>query len=82
MGQVEELALCAEQEKGRYVVVCLERVQAYERRMSMQQEPTSPKRSPPLVPPRNRLSSTYGLAPKASLYVANPDHRQKGSDDS
>lgn len=59
-----------------------ERVQAYERRMSLQESPSPPRRTPPAVPPRNRLSSTYGLAPKPSLYVANPDHRHKASDDS
>ena len=58
-----------------------ERVQAYERRMS-QQIDTPPKRSPPPVPARTRISSTYGLAPKPSLFVANPDHKKNGSGDS
>ena len=58
-----------------------ERVQAYERRMSQQQDP-SPKRPSPPAPSRTRLNSTYGLAPKSSLFVANPDHRHSGSGDS
>ncbi|THH00363.1 hypothetical protein EW026_g2149 [Hermanssonia centrifuga] len=51
------------------------RIQAYERRMSQQEEPL---KSPPPVPvrARNRATSTYGLAPKPSLFVANPDRKR------
>ncbi|KAJ3520532.1 hypothetical protein NM688_g9150 [Phlebia brevispora] len=56
-----------------------ERVQAYERRMS---QVDSPIKSPPPVPSRTRRgASMYGLAPKPSLFVANPD-RKRGSDSS
>ncbi|GJE94620.1 hypothetical protein PsYK624_107910 [Phanerochaete sordida] len=58
--------------------VVSERVQAYERRMSLQEPPGLP----PPVPARTRITSTYGLAPKPSLFVANPDHRQGSSGDS
>lgn len=50
-----------------------ERIQAYERRMSQNQD-DSP-RSPTAASPRARRPSGYGLAPKPSLYVANPDDR-------
>lgn len=53
-----------------------ERVHAYERRMSQNQDDLP--RLPPLTSPRSRASG-YGLAPKAPLYVANPDHRQRSS---
>ncbi|KAH7913774.1 hypothetical protein BJ138DRAFT_1145234 [Hygrophoropsis aurantiaca] len=55
------------------------RVQAYERRMSQdcKDGQTSPQprntRKFDEAPSRNRVSIKYGLAPRASLYVANPD---------
>ena len=61
-----------------------DRVKAYERRMSMDQ-PISP-------PPSNtkhkeerskkRVEVDYGLVPRRSLYVANPDHKLSSTDDS
>ena len=59
-----------------------QQVQAYERRMSQSLEASPPKRSPPPVPARLRNTSTYGLAPRQSLFVANPDHKKSGSGDS
>ncbi|EMD33990.1 hypothetical protein CERSUDRAFT_159368 [Gelatoporia subvermispora B] len=60
------------------------RVQDLERRMSQAQQGDSP--SPPLPPPararRPRAASTYGLAPKSPLFVANPDHRHHSSSSS
>lgn len=53
-----------------------ERVQAYERRMSQQE--LVPPQSPPAKPTRARTSA-YGVAPKPSLFVANPDHRHASS---
>ncbi|KAL0060180.1 hypothetical protein AAF712_013027 [Marasmius tenuissimus] len=54
------------------------RVQDYERRMSLAQD-----ESPPASPRKRRKSSvSYGLVPRPSLYVANPDHRAGPSGDS
>lgn len=59
-----------------------ERVQAYERRASQQQD-SPPKRPSPPASSRSRLNSTYGLAPKPPLFIANPDHhKHSGSGDS
>jgi hypothetical protein len=60
------------------------RIQAYERRMSQDLELSSPPTSPGArntrrreEKPRNKIISVnYGLAPRPSLYVANPDHKQ------
>jgi hypothetical protein len=49
------------------------RVQAYERRMSQDQTP-SPV-SPGTRKKTGRVSINYGLVPRPSLFVANPDHR-------
>ena len=56
-----------------------EQVAAYERRMSQSQQDDRNRVPPPLRRTRN---SAYGLAPKASLFVANPDHRHGSSGDS
>lgn len=71
----------------------LSRVRAYERRMSQDAEGvTSP--GAPLSPTgrntrkleetssRNRVTVNYGLAPRASLFVANPDHKSTPSSES
>ncbi|KAI0076027.1 hypothetical protein K474DRAFT_1772852 [Panus rudis PR-1116 ss-1] len=55
-----------------------DRVQAYERRMSQTIE-LAPK-SPP--PARSKRRSVYGVAPKPSLFVANPDRSRSSSTDS
>ncbi|KAH9481303.1 Adagio protein 2 [Psilocybe cubensis] len=58
-----------------------ERVQAYERRMS-QDQPTSPlpKNSKQREErPKKRVEVDYGLVPRPSLFVANPDHRLESS---
>lgn len=52
------------------------RVQAYERRMSQTQEPTSPTATN-----QKRQATSYGLVPRPSLYVANPDHKVGPSED-
>ncbi|KAI0091033.1 hypothetical protein BDY19DRAFT_933279 [Irpex rosettiformis] len=56
-----------------------EQVAAYERRMSQSLENDQGRSLPP---PRRTRNSAYGLAPKASLFVANPDHRLGSSGDS
>jgi len=56
------------------------RIQAFERRMSKSEE-GSPLRSPPPVRPRQH-PSVYGVVPKPSLFVANPDDRRGSSSDS
>lgn len=56
-----------------------ERIQAFERRMSQQEETL---KSPPPIRSRNRGNSTYGIAPKAPLFVTNPDKERSGSGDS
>ena len=53
------------------------RIQAYERRMSQHEDTTL--KVPPPVPSRTRRPSTYGLAPRSSLFVANPDKQRSGS---
>lgn len=56
----------------------LQKVRAYERRLSQDLEsqfpsPPSNTRKREEVPSRSRPTIKYGLAPRASLYVANPD---------
>lgn len=61
------------------------RVQIYERRSSQNQErlpPTNTKRWEERSPKKNRVSVDYGFAPRPSLFVANPDHRNSPSSDS
>ncbi|THH29913.1 hypothetical protein EUX98_g4262 [Antrodiella citrinella] len=59
--------------------VVSERVQAFERRMSQQED--FQLKSPP--PARSKLrTSVYGVVPKAPLYVTNPDRERSGSGDS
>lgn len=53
-----------------------ERIQAYERRMSQDQTsplPLNSKNREERV--KKRVEVDYGLVPRPSLYVANPDHR-------
>ena len=57
------------------------RIQAYERRVSQVSGPRSPfspnsrnTRKREEHPSKNRVTVNYGLAPRPSLYVANPDH--------
>ncbi|KAI0789843.1 hypothetical protein C8Q75DRAFT_806506 [Abortiporus biennis] len=63
------------------------RVQAIERRISEYQVVDGPSpgrnglRSPPPARSRQHVS-VYGIAPKPSLFIANPDHRLSGSGDS
>ena len=52
-----------------------QRIQAFERRMTQEE---APLKSPPPVRPRHR-ASVYGVAPKPSLYVTNPDRERSGS---
>ncbi|KAF9267907.1 hypothetical protein L218DRAFT_919718 [Marasmius fiardii PR-910] len=52
------------------------RVQAYERRMSQAQEPTTHGGTS-----KRRQSTSYGLVLRPNLYVANPDHRAGLSED-
>ncbi|KZT02273.1 galactose oxidase [Laetiporus sulphureus 93-53] len=52
------------------------RVQAYERRVS---QDVQPERPPLSASPRKERASVYGVAPKPSLFVANPDHRTSRS---
>ncbi|KAL0579047.1 hypothetical protein V5O48_002940 [Marasmius crinis-equi] len=54
------------------------RVKAYERRMSQAQD----EAAPPSPKKRRKSSVSYGLVPRPSLYVANPDHRAGPSGDS
>ncbi|KAF7985729.1 hypothetical protein HWV62_2332 [Athelia sp. TMB] len=67
----------------------LSRVQAYERRISDEDILTTPlspgrrnTRQREETPSKNRVSVNYGLAPRAPLFVANPDHKNSGSSDS
>ncbi|KAI0342704.1 hypothetical protein BDW22DRAFT_136997 [Trametopsis cervina] len=50
-----------------------EQIAAYERRMSQHEDPAALRRT---------RHSAYGLAPKPSLFVANPDHTHGSSSDS
>ena len=62
------------------------RVQAYERRMSQDQEVPSPTNTRQWEERTRKKSHgatvNYGLVPRPSLYVANPDHGAKPSGDS
>lgn len=61
------------------------RVQNYERRMSQDQGqplPTNTKQWEERTAKKDRVTINYGLAPRASLFVANPDHRNSRSSDS
>lgn len=61
------------------------RVHMYERRMSQDQErppPTNTRQLEERSPKKERVTVNYGLAPRASLFVANPDHRNSRSSDS
>jgi len=71
----------------------LGRVHAYERRLSENAEAVSSPGSPVSshtrntrkreeVPFKTRITVKYGLAPRPSLYVANPDHTTSPSSDS
>lgn len=71
----------------------MSRIQAYERRTSATveeasgpQSPTSPggrnTRKREENPSKSRVTINYGLVPRASLFVANPDHRGSPSSDS
>jgi hypothetical protein len=71
----------------------LDRVQAYERKMSQDMEgltspgsPLSPgartTRKKEEHPSKTRVTVNYGLAPRPSLFVANPDHKMHPSSDS
>ena len=56
-----------------------ERIQAYERRMSQDQTSPLPLNSKNLEErTKKRVEVDYGLVPRPSLYVANPDHRRSG----
>lgn len=62
-----------------------DRVKMYERRMSQDQErlsPTNTKNLEERSPNKERVTINYGLAPRANLFVANPDHRNSRSSDS
>ncbi|KAF8896480.1 hypothetical protein BD779DRAFT_589178 [Infundibulicybe gibba] len=59
------------------------RIQAYERRLSLSQEtpsPTNTKQHEERSKRPNQIQ--YGLAPRPSLFVANPDHNNRASGDS
>jgi hypothetical protein len=62
------------------------RVQAYERRMSQDQEvpsPTNTRQWEERIRKKSHGTTVnYGLVPRPSLYVANPDHGAKPSGDS
>lgn len=62
------------------------RIQAYERRLSQDQEvlsATNTKQHEERVGKRNAgLSVNYGLSPRPNLFVANPDHRLMSSEGS
>jgi hypothetical protein len=70
----------------------LGRVHAYERRLSENEAVSSPgspissharnTRKREEVPPKNLVTINYGLAPRPSLFVANPDHKAGPSSDS
>jgi len=64
----------------------LSRVHAYERRISDEAVATVPlspggrnTRQREEAPSKNRVTVNYGLAPRAPLFVANPDHKQGSS---
>lgn len=61
------------------------RVRNYERRMSQGQEqplPTNTRQQEERSAKKDRVTVNYGLAPRPSLFVANPDHRNSRSSDS
>ncbi|KZP31800.1 hypothetical protein FIBSPDRAFT_925631 [Athelia psychrophila] len=67
----------------------LGRIHAYERRISDEATTSAPlspggrnTRQREETPSKSRVTVNYGLAPRASLFVANPDHKNSGSSDS